>query len=71
MVPTCYLRQMKFWVTHNRSQADQRTVQETKLQQWWYDSALEAKAHPMADELHRKEPEYGYGEWRDIPIGGE
>lgn len=68
MIPTCYLRQVKFWVTNNKGQANQHTVQLIKLQQWWYDSALEAKGRPMADALDRIEPMYGYGEWRDIPI---
>ena len=69
MIPTNYLRYVKFWVTHNMGQAEQHTVQLRKLQVWWYDASADAKAHGTTRVSNKRndiEPKHGFGEWRDV-----
>lgn len=71
MIPTCYLRQVEMSITvPHESEEDMYDNQLTgyRLQQWWYDKQAEIKARPMAEVPDRVEPDWGYGEWRDVEI---
>ena len=68
MIPTNYLRQRKTCAMI----CDVMVLVDVITQQWWYDYRLEIVERPMAEKQLRIEPEYGYGEWRDVPtVEGE
>lgn len=66
MTPTMYLRQAPIVRPSSGPEHLQKYQQPEvtgyRLQQWW------SKARFLDDDSYRRTPDFGAGEWRDVPI---